>query len=76
MKKMKCGYCDTEMKKGYIPATRGPLLFIPEGKKRTAFNWRPKDSIKISSWPSGSRSHAVSYYCPVCKIVVSKELID
>ncbi len=69
---MICPKCNIEMVKGFIPATRLALMFIPDGidAPLTIFG-RPKEAVLLTNTPVLSAKRAESYYCKACEIVVT-----
>lgn len=64
---MICTICKTKMTKGYLPARRGSMFFIPDDSfpAFTIFS-KPKNGIRLSKMMSDTEA----YYCPSCETVM------
>ena len=65
---MKCPYCNSEMKDGYIQSARGTIFSIEPHKVQF---W-PNKSIGEFTVPSQSRlaPTCAAYHCPRCKKII------
>lgn len=64
---MFCSICKTKMTKGYLPARRGSMFFIPDDSL-PAFTifFKAKNGIRLSTMMSDTEA----YYCPNCETVM------
>lgn len=69
---MECPYCKKEMLKGYIPASKMALMWIPENEKTppTVFS-KTSVGVNLTKVPFWTMQKAESYYCRNCKIVIT-----
>ena len=69
---MICPYCGKEMKKGYIPAAKMALMWIPESDKVpvTIFS-KTKTGVNLTDVPIWKMQKATSFYCTDCRVVVT-----
>ncbi|MCD4826600.1 MAG: PF20097 family protein [Acholeplasmataceae bacterium] len=68
---MECPKCGLEMDKGFIPVSRGRILWIPEDQ-RNPWNIisKPKGSVILSDFTVMAPKKADAYYCKSCKMVI------
>ncbi len=67
---MICAKCEQPMVKGYLPALRAPVIWLPEDVKPPILPiYLPKGGIKISE-TTWKKERKESYYCHECNIVV------
>lgn len=70
---MQCPICKKEMKKGYIPARKSPVQWIPDdGEYPITIYSKSRDGILIADihwFTSGDK--AESFYCDSCRMVLT-----
>ena len=70
---MKCPYCNKEMSVGYIHNGSQPVLWIPYGKKPSAFRFSATDGgVKLNNKLSLGGYNAEAFYCDACHVVIAK----
>ena len=68
---MKCPYCSSDMKSGYIPSGRDFLEWVPEGEKPSiAFFKKGEGRIKLTETPIMSRKNISGFVCYKCKKII------
>lgn len=69
---MKCNICEQEMVKGYIPAIKWKLMWLPQEVKVNLFGWStPKGGISLSKTPVFGIPKATSYHCTRCNVIIT-----
>lgn len=67
---MICPNCNKEMVKGYIPAVRGAVLWIPEEVKMPwGFSQAPKGGFTLSKTTMWKTKKKDAYHCPRCETI-------
>ena len=73
---MKCPYCMEDMQRGFIPGGMQPVQWIPSGEKvpLLSFSVAEQGIPLINQFkPLKANGYiAEAYYCPKCKLIVSK----
>ena len=68
---MKCPYCSSEMKKGYIPAARDFLEWVPKGEEPSMIFFRKGDGrIKLTETPFFNMESIEGFVCSSCKKLI------
>ena len=74
---MICPYCSTEMEKGKILGDRGPLAWVPSGKKANYWSLYSDDTRLLRNQKVSllRRTNAEAYACRNCgKLVAETEV--
>ena len=74
---MKCGFCNNDMAKGYLPALKNKLQWIPENESipLTIFG-NAKGGVALSKTHFWTRKKIEAYFCCKCRkeIIPVKEI--
>ena len=68
---MKCPYCKTEMRSGYVHNPGQPVQWIPDGQRPSPWrNGFARNAVQLGEASFWRESKATTFYCPSCDIVI------
>lgn len=69
---MICPYCNKEMLKGFIPANKICVSWLPIGTKENFIVYNPSkyNGIKLTNNPIFKNEEVIAYNCSNCKKVI------
>jgi len=69
---MICPYCNKEMEKGFIPANKSCVSWLPDGSRKSFVVYNPSkyNGIKLTNNPIYKSEEVIAYNCTHCKKVI------
>jgi len=69
---MICPYCNKELDKGFIPANKSCVSWLPHGTRKSFVVYNPSkyNGIKLTNTPIFKNEEVIAFNCSHCKKVI------